>query len=69
MPDNQPPKLPADAFASFAAVPGAAGRRRRSTWPLRPMHEPSAGEATDAARRFVNEDQVLQALGRRQAKE
>jgi hypothetical protein len=62
MPDK-PPRLPRlDNFASFG--PDALGQvRRKPTWPLRPMHEPSAGEATDAARRFVGEAELLQGLG------
>jgi hypothetical protein len=64
MPDERP-RLPKLGFAGFEDSPAAGGRRRKATWPLRPLHDPSAGEATDAARRFVNEDQVLQGLGRR----
>jgi hypothetical protein len=64
MPDK-PRKLPALGFAGFEDSPAAGGRRRKPTWPLRPMYEPSAGEASDAARRLVGEDQVLQGLGRR----
>jgi len=64
MPDK-PRKLPALGFAGFDDSPAAGGRRRKATWPLRPTHDPSAGEATDAARCFVTEAEVLQGLGRR----
>jgi hypothetical protein len=64
MPDN-PRKLPALGFAGFEDSPAAGGRRRNTRWPLRPLHDPSAGEATDAARRFVGEDALLQGLGRK----
>ena len=65
MPDKPPRKLPALGFAGFEDSPAAAGYRRKRRWPLRPMYEPSAGAATDAARRFLKEDQVLQGLGRK----
>ena len=64
MPDK-PPKLPPLGFAGFEDSSAAGGRRRKATWPLRPMHEPSAGEASDAARRLVKEDELLQGLGRK----
>jgi hypothetical protein len=65
MPDQPPRKLPALGFAGFEDSSAAGGRRRRATWSLRPMHEPSAGEAPDAARRLVKEAELLQGLGRR----
>jgi hypothetical protein len=65
MPDK-PPKLPPLGFAGFEDSGAAAGRsRRKPRWSLRPMHEPNAGEASDAARRFVKEGEVLQGLGRK----
>lgn len=66
---NNPPKLRASSFASFENVPGAGGRRRKATWSLRPTHDPSASEATDAARRLVTEAELMQGLGRKQVKE
>jgi hypothetical protein len=66
MPDKQPRKLPApDNFASFENTPGAVGRRRKVRWSLRPMHEPHGSQATDAARRFMKEAEMLQGLGRK----
>jgi hypothetical protein len=69
MPDKQPRKLPAGSFASFENPGAATGRRRKATWPLRPMHEPHAGEATDAARRFVTEAALYAGTARKPAKE
>jgi hypothetical protein len=68
MPDNPPRKHRVDAFASFENVPGASGRRRKVTWPLNPLRDPNAGEATDAARRFVSEAEVCAGLGRKAEK-
>jgi hypothetical protein len=65
MADKTTPKLPRLGFAGFEDSPAAAGRRRRATWSINPMREPGAGEATDAARRLLNEDQVLEGLGRK----
>lgn len=62
---EQPRKLPALGFGGFEDSSAAGGRRRKVTWPLRPTHDPSAGEATDAARRLVGEAEVLQGLGRK----
>lgn len=62
---EQPPKLPPLGFAGFENSPAAAGHRRKPTWPLRPMRAPHDSQATDAARRFVREAEVLQGLGRR----
>jgi hypothetical protein len=48
---DKPPKLPPLGFAGFEASSAAAGRSRRNPrWALRPMHEPSEGEAVDAGR-------------------
>jgi hypothetical protein len=64
MPDK-PPKLPPLGFAGFEDSPAAGGRRRKATWSLRPMQVPQDSQATDAARRFVNEAELMQGLGRR----
>ena len=68
MPDK-PRKLPPLGFGGFEDSSAAGGRRRRATWPLRPMHEPGDSQATDAARRIVGEGEVLQGLGRKAEKE
>jgi hypothetical protein len=64
MPDN-PRKLPAIGFAGFEDSPAAGGRPRKASWSLRPMEAPRDTQAADAARRFVNEAEVLQGLGRK----
>jgi hypothetical protein len=64
MPDK-PPKLPPLGFAGFEASSAAAGRpRRKATWSLRPMHEPSEGKAADASR-FVKEAELYAGIGRK----
>jgi hypothetical protein len=67
MPGKPPKSRLPDNFASFEASGAATGRRRRrATWSLRPMHEPSGGAAVDAAR-FVREAELCAGLGRRKA--
>lgn len=65
MPTNRPPKLPRLGFASFGPDALGQGMRRKPRWSINPLREPSAGQASDTARRFVNEDEVLQRLGRK----
>jgi hypothetical protein len=66
---DKPPKLPQLGFAGFEASSAAAGHgRRRSRWALRPMREPSEGEAVDASR-FVKEADLCAGLGRKPVKE
>lgn len=47
---DKPRKLPPLGFAGFEDSSAAGGRRRKATWPLRPMHEPSEGATADASR-------------------
>jgi hypothetical protein len=64
MPD-QPPRLPRLGFAGVEDSSSARGpRRRRSTWPLRPMHEPGEGATADATR-FVSAAAIMQGIGRK----
>jgi hypothetical protein len=62
MPDKHR-KLPALGFAGFEDSPAAGGRRRKPTWPLNPLREPHAGEASDRARRLLSEPELLQGTG------
>ena len=62
MADQPPRKRPPDAFASFDNGPGAGGRRRKTTWPLRPMREPNAGEAYPADRVEMTEAVIAMTL-------
>jgi hypothetical protein len=66
MPPEQPPrKLPELGFAGFEASSAAAGRpRRKATWSLRPVHDPSEGAAVDAGR-FVTETELYAGIGRK----
>jgi hypothetical protein len=68
MPDDHPrkPRL-TDNFAGFDTDPRRSGRRK-SRWSLRPVHEPSEGEAVDAVR-FVKAPELYAGLGRKPVKE
>jgi hypothetical protein len=62
---DKPPKLPRLGFAGFEDSRAAAGRsRRKATWSLRPMREPSECATADAGR-FVSAAEVMQGLGRK----
>jgi hypothetical protein len=59
---DQPPKTRlSDNFAAFDPL---SHGRRKPRWSLRPMREPTEGEAVDAAR-FVKEAELCAGLGRR----
>jgi hypothetical protein len=65
MPDK-PRKLPRrDNFASFDAVQGAGGSRRKPTWSLCRADASANDAKADVARRLVGEAELLQGLGRR----
>jgi hypothetical protein len=65
MSDKPPKTKPPGNLAAFDPL---SRGRRKPRWSLRPMREPSEGEAVDAAR-FVKEAELMQGLGRKPGKE